>query len=86
MDTLPKELLLLFLIIFGAAVWVLSWVIKCLRKEEANMKRKMKQMDRRIKREENLSSQLAALLNEHDVRLDDVDTILDEMRGLHNSS
>lgn len=86
MEQVPYSLVVLFMIIFGASTWVLSWAIKRLRKALTVAEQALKTVDRRLMREEGLSTKLAAALQEHNVKFDEVDAILEEMRLLHNSS
>ena len=86
MEQVPYSLVILFMIIFGASTWLLSWAIKRLRKALNTAEKTLKKLDRRLMREESLSTKLAAALREHDVKFDEVDAILEEMRLLHNSS
>lgn len=86
MEQVPYSLVILFMIIFGASTWLLSWAIKRLRKALNTAEKTLKKLDRRLMREESLSIKLASALREHDVKFDEVDAILEEMRLLHNSS
>ena len=86
MENVPYSLVVLFMIIFGLSTWLLSWAIKRLRKALHVANQGVKDLDRRLKREEGLSKRLATTLQEHNVKFDEVDAILEEMRLLHNSS
>ncbi|CAH9012451.1 coil containing protein [Vibrio phage 409E50-1] len=86
MENVPYSLVVLFMIIFGLSTWILSWAIKRLRKALHVAEKGVKDLDRRLKREEDLSERLAATLQEHNVKFDEVDAIFEEMRLLHNSS
>jgi len=86
MESISHDMLILFMIIFGASTWVLSWAIKRLRSKLYKVECEVSKMDRKLMREEKLTKQLTETLREHNVKFDEVDVILNEMRGIHDSS